>query len=504
MSERRPIVEFLATADRRRIAVVLGALSALTAALLGLSLTLIGPIYTAILLAVLAGGLWMIAGVENALYCTIIIALLLPYGTLPFKVVLTPSFLDITMMTAYALYIMQWLAGERRKLATTPVHPALILFMLLTLFAFVFGLNNAGLTSNRLRQMVELLLAMGLVIMLVDVMRTQEQIERFVRIAIVAAVVASIIGIVLWVLPATTTESILTRLAPIGYPSGGVINYIEDNPALSERATSTSVDPNSFGGVLVVITALTAALLTAKQSKVAPRLALLGAFGIMTVCLGLTFSRGAMLALAAAILVIALIGDRRLLWILLVGGALVVLLPITQDYVQRFAQGFAGQDLATKMRFGEYKDAFTLIFRYPLIGVGFTGTPDIDIYLGFSNLYLTITSNMGLVGLAMFLILIGAVFSYTWPARRLLASYSAEMGLWLGLNAGLITILVSGMFDHYFFNLEFFHASTVLWTVVGLILATTRITREAQAQEAAIPASMRASGGRALNPQTSK
>ncbi|MCB9162257.1 MAG: hypothetical protein H6644_20845 [Caldilineaceae bacterium] len=41
----------------------------------------------------------------------------------------------------------------------------------------------------------------------------------------------------------------------------------------------------------------------------------------------------------------------------------------------RLLAGFAGEDLATQMRFGEYKDALILIGRYPLFGVGFTGTP---------------------------------------------------------------------------------------------------------------------------------
>ena len=62
---------------------------------------------------------------------------------------------------------------------------------------------------------------------------------------------------------------------------------------------------------------------------------------------------------------------------------------------QRLLEGFSGQDLATQMRFGEYKDALILIERYPLFGVGFTGTPDMDIYLGVSMLYLIIAENMG-------------------------------------------------------------------------------------------------------------
>ena len=82
---------------------------------------------------------------------------------------------------------------------------------------------------------------------------------------------------------------------------------------------------------------------------------------------------------------------------------LLFFLPQTQEYVARLIAGFAGQDLATQMRFGEYKDALILIRRYPLFGVGFTGVPDIDLYLGVSMVYLIIAQNMGLIGLACFL-----------------------------------------------------------------------------------------------------
>ena len=47
----------------------------------------------------------------------------------------------------------------------------------------------------------------------------------------------------------------LNALARLGYPGGWVIRYIEENPELSERAIGTSVDPNSLGGLLLVILA---------------------------------------------------------------------------------------------------------------------------------------------------------------------------------------------------------------------------------------------------------
>ena len=70
------------------------------------------------------------------------------------------------------------------------------------------------------------------------------------------------------------------------------------------------------------------------------------------------------------------------------------------------------------MRFGEYKDALILIERYPLFGVGFTGTPDMDIYLGVSMLYLIIAENMGVIGLAIFLAVMVGFFVMALRAWR--------------------------------------------------------------------------------------
>ena len=64
----------------------------------------------------------------------------------------------------------------------------------------------------------------------------------------------------LFMAPDTLAEALLLRLSRIGYPDGGVIRYIESNPALGERAIGTWVDPNALGGILA-----TAAIIIAPQ-----------------------------------------------------------------------------------------------------------------------------------------------------------------------------------------------------------------------------------------------
>ena len=77
---------------------------------------------------------------------------------------------------------------------------------------------------------------------------------------------------------------------------------------------------------------------------------------------------------------------RNLIPYMIGAGLLLLVLPISQEYLIRLVDGFTGADLATQMRFGEYRDAVSLIQRYPVFGVGFAGSPDIDLYLGVAIL----------------------------------------------------------------------------------------------------------------------
>jgi O-antigen ligase len=166
-------------------------------------------------------------------------------------------------------------------------------------------------------------------------------------------------------------------------------------------------------------------------------------------------------------------------WILPVGIAAVVLffaLPLTQDYAARLLAGLTNQDLATQMRFGEYKDAFILIERYPLIGVGFAGVPERDIYLGVSSLYLTIAEETGLIGLALFAFSLLEAFRYGLSRWRMLRGIPPIFDVWFGLTPAVFGALISGIFDHFYFDLTFNGAALMFWLTVALMLAAARLS----------------------------
>ena len=193
-----------------------------------------------------------------------------------------------------------------------------------------------------------------------------------------------------------------------------------------------------------------------------------------------TFSRGAFLALAAGLAYVAVLRYRRLIPLGISAVALIFVLPFTQAYVIRLVQGLSffnynNTDLASQMRLGEFRDAWTLITRYPIFGVGFAGSPDIDLYLGVANVYLSIGQQMGFIGLASFFVIIGTVFGYAFIYRAQFKQDEAKDPIWLGLHAAVVSGLAAGLFDHYLFNTEFHHTVTSFWLLLGLAMASTHL-----------------------------
>lgn len=452
----------------------LGLLVGATAIVGGIILGFGGPIAAAAVMLAAIAALVVLRDIEIGFWAVIAVVALLPFATLPFDIGLTPTFLDMALGAVLAVWIVTLISGRQRSITLSPVTLPLIILIVIAIFAFIFGLNNGPLTPTLLRKFAELLVSLGFVLVIIDYCTSWKRLERLVKILLLAGAAASAIAIGLWLLPEDTANTMLNTLSRLGYPGGWIIRYIEENPALSERAIGTSVDPNVLGGLLLMIGALAGPQIVAKRPLFARWLTLI-IIGLIFVALILTFSRSAMFGLAAGLAFVAAVRYRRLLPYMLVVAIGLLMLPMAQGYIGRFIEGFQGQDLATQMRFGEYKDALTLIQRYPLIGVGFAGTPDIDIYLGVANVYLTIAQVMGLLGLVAFFTVIITVFGYAYFNRRWFEVHPQRDAIWLGLHAALVGGLVAGFFDHYLFNLEFHHAVTVFWIFLGLATAATHL-----------------------------
>ena len=137
-----------------------------------------------------------------------------------------------------------------------------------------------------------------------------------------------------------------------------------------------------------------------------------------------------------------------------------------------------GQDLATQMRFGEYRDAITLISRYPWFGVGFAGTPDIDTYIGVSNVYLLIAEETGFLGLGAFVVTLIVFVSRFLRLAQVSVNMPDLDPLLLGPCLAVCGGMMAGFLDHYLFNLVFPHAAGLLWLTMGLGAVAMRFVEQ--------------------------
>jgi O-antigen ligase len=415
-----------------------------------------------------AGVVVMLSDVRAALWATIGVIALLPFAVVPYHLGLTLTLLEVASIATLGTWFVTLMLRRDQRLATGAAALLIGLFIAETAFAFLIGVTN-GYNMATFHDYGKFLLAVLLVFVVWNVASDFTEARRLVNVLLVAGGAAAFLGLSLYAGGATLTFKVLARLVPYGYPTSDIVRYIEDNPAKPLRLTSTSVDPNSFGGLLAVMTVLACAMAIARHRSIS-RWVSVPALGLCGLAALLTFSRGAWVGIAAGFAVLALLRYR---WLIVPGVLLAFAMAIFglgAEFVHRFWLGITLQDPATKLRLREYQNALAIIRDHPFFGVGFGNAPSINQQTGVSSIYLTIGERVGLIGLAIFLIVmlaIGLTGLRAWHSQ--VETPQGEM--LLGLLAALCSALTVGIFDHYYFNITFPHMAALFWIICGMILA---------------------------------
>ena len=442
--------------------------------IISLFVGVVGPILALAAAVALIGGILILADTHWGYVALVGVTFGLPFASLPFDLGFKPTFLDAALGALFFVWLLKLVIGLERDFIASPLGLLVGLFMAMAVFSFAYGLSHSSANSFFIRRFAEILLGISLFFVAINTVRSEAELTWVVRWLTLAGWACAAIAVLFYVIPQAVTVEVLNRLARFDYPGGyGALRFIEDDPNGTMRAIGTAVDPNVLGGMMILGAGLLAPQLFARE-RLWPRWLTAIMLLTATLALYLTYSRSALLGLVTSVGVLALLKYRKLIPLGFVGLLLLLFLPQTQEYMARFYEGIMGQDLATQMRFGEYKDALILINRYPLFGVGFTGVPDIDIYLGVSMLYLTIAQNMGVIGLLIFLAIMVGFFAMLLRSWR--QGYDAGLeAILLGLTGAVAGALVSGIFDHYWFNMTYPHMTVLLWLYVGLGVATMLI-----------------------------
>jgi polysaccharide biosynthesis protein PslJ len=432
------------------------------------------------LAGLLVGGL-MLAKPLFTLGAAVTICTLLPFATLPFRTgFLTFTLLELSLLALFAIWLFRLAVGSRLRgsgseqaLVTSPFDWAILLFIALSVFSYILNWQTAA-TGDIIHAYAKLLLAILTFFAVLNIVQTQAALDRLVQIIMISGALAGYIGAGLTRLPRDLQERLLTALRPLGYPTERVLRFVEDDAeGKPQRATGTSVDPNSYGGMLVLIIALLVTQLVAKKPLL-PRWATAALLPGPAIALYLTYGRGAQLGAIAVIALVATVKYRKI-WLyglpFIVAGAL--WLP-SSFLGQRLAAGFALEDQATLMRLAEYQNALDIIAAYPWFGVGFGFAPSVELTVGVSMIYLTIAEQMGLIGLAAFGLVMVLFFIYVathWGKIR----DEKQAAIVLGATGGVVGALAVGCLDHYFFNGEFSHMGTLFWLFMAVAVVQIKI-----------------------------
>ena len=268
-----------------------------------------------------------------------------------------------------------------------------------------------------------------------------------------------------WVLAALVAGTAITALAGLGgTPFGAGLPFV-DSAVLEDRLQGGLADPNFFASVLVAAIALSGGLLAGARGLLA-RAGLLALIGLFTLSVAATQSRGGLLAfLAAAVAAVLVLRGRRLVLLGLVGFLLAVSAvafsasPDALERVTTFEEGGTGRTDIWKVSLAIARD-------HPVMGVGIGNfavhspryvdqvgpLERVDLIaedlLVAHSFYLELLTETGVIGLGLFLLVVGGGLAACWRAARRLDQLGERSlaALALSIFVAIVGVLAGGVF----------------------------------------------------------
>ncbi len=264
-------------------------------------------------------------------------------------------------------------------------------------------------------------------------------------------------------------------------------------------ATGLWAHPNSLGGFASANLAFLYYLFLAEQQRI-KKYFLLG-LGIMSLgTIILTGSRTAYVGIIGIAFVIWLRSARKGLAIaVLSAGVALTWIVAPQAYKDQFltmgsigdvVQGEKADDGSMNERWEIVTDAIEIFLDHPIFGVGvdafMTARGErFDRWQDTHNLYLQILTNVGIIGLVAFVIMLYSIFQSLGKAKQLLHQAQSEHSLWLENLANAVGVFLSARLIVGMFGMDFYE--NYWWLAAGLAGVLVRLATEAESHSQTEP-----------------
>ncbi|MDR0489796.1 MAG: O-antigen ligase family protein [Oscillospiraceae bacterium] len=388
----------------------------------------------------------------------------------------------VISLVCIASLVIAFGCDRDRRLVYSPINKFVLLFAFVYIAATLTSVSVSGsLLGGALTTLFVLF-----TVVIQNSVTTRRQLDTLIYVFVVSGAVVSAYGIYQYVYGAVSASAWLDRTMFSG---------------IGVRVYSTLDNPNMLAEyLLLVIPFAGASILIAKGAI--PKLFFTGCFGVMLLCMVLTFARGGWLGLVIAAAVFLIMLDRRFI---IVGIIALVLLYFTLPGVilDRFLSIGDIGDSSTSYRVSIWLATLTMLRDYWFTGIG-PGTAAFNrIYPLYSfntvsaphshNLFLQIMCDSGVCGIVVFLAIIFTYFrslcsaisrennkkrgrpDKALPASNTFPEQSREQQemrnsrnskiLQIASISSVLGFLVQGATDYSFYN---YRVTLVFWAVLGL------------------------------------
>lgn len=241
---------------------------------------------------------------------------------------------------------------------------------------------------------------------------------------------------------------------------------------ISSRAFSTLYNPNVLGSYLILIVSIAFTgfeFSTGKYKKLL--LALVAVAG--SLCIALTFSRGAWLGLAVSLLIIFIFSKRKRYILIMLGAAALLMLPELKTIISRINLDFLSSDSSNVYRWYLWKTAINTFLEHPFFGGGI-GSFGFFIPAHFKapgylishahNIYLQLLAETGIFGFTAFL---GYIINAMYICYKVFRHSSCRQtrSICLGVLASSAGVLVHGAVDATLYLPQF---SIFVWILIAV------------------------------------
>ncbi|MHC3000549.1 O-antigen ligase family protein [Microbacterium sp. HJ5] len=384
-----------------------------------------------------------------------------------------PHFLwGLAMFAFWAVSRLQWRSVDVVS-TWQPVRVAFVVFFVIALVSFAEAMlrgQPGDQVSQLITSMLRLLSWAGVLLVIIDGVRTMRDVSRIIRVVAIGAALLALLAL----LQSFTGQSYVDFW-------GSIPGLATGDGGIAERAgrirpAATATHPLEFGTILnAALPLCVAGALSQGFGRGRARSSVAwwwGASALLTVVALMSVSRSSIIGLAVAVVLIVPAMPRRTRLLVVLGGfaVIAVMVALTPGLVGTTLSLFTSTDGSTLSRTGALERLPGFVSASPLIGIGF-GT-FLPRYYVFDNGWAGLAIELGILGVVAFAGLIGAAVWSAWQARR--RSESPLVGL-TG-HAVAASVITAAVVLAFFDGLAFPMSGGFLFVMMGLCAAIRSVS----------------------------